>query len=205
MTSITNSKTLLQAFKALLTIVPTNDVRYYLNGIKLEAVGDELSLTATDGSRLAIIKMSSAFEFTKNCNDNVSVILDRNSVKAFISGATSKTSLRIFISVGGDVYGYRDGTTETKFSVIKGRYPDVARLIPKDNRTPEIDDGIGLNGDYLKDVGTFVKCFHEERALPMTKLEFGGATDSVVVKMKHTDDIAKITYVLQPMRLGVEL
>jgi DNA polymerase-3 subunit beta len=205
MTSITSSKTLLQSIKALLTIVPTNDVRYYLNGIKLDAIENELSLTATDGCRLAIIKMSSAFGFTKECHDNVSVILDRSSVKAFISGASSKTSLRISIDVNGNVYGYRDGTTEFKFGVIEGRYPDVARVIPKDNRTTEIDEGIGLNGDYLKDVGTFVKCFHEGRALPMTKLQFGGDTDSVVVKMRHTDDIAKITYVVQPMRLGVDL
>ncbi len=95
--------------KALFSIVPKNDVRFYLKGVKLDEAGDRIM--ATDGHRLVVINQAGV-------SGNIPARPD--SVKQ-----------------SGDVIVAADGTwavdPANQNRPIDGIFPDVDRVIPKES------------------------------------------------------------------------
>jgi DNA polymerase-3 subunit beta len=116
-------------FKRLLSLVQyamaQQDIRYYLNGLLLVVVGNELRLIATDGHRLAY-----ASEILTDHFERLEVILPRKTVLELSRQLTdSDDSLDIFLSPAQ--IQFRFGDIEFVSKLIDGKFPDYERVIPQ--------------------------------------------------------------------------
>ena len=109
------------------------DIRYYLNGLLLEAQPDRLRAVATDGHRLAwaetelalsvkeikqlIVPRKGALELSK-------LLMDSDS-----EAAIRMTEKHIYVDLGQHVFVSK---------LIDGRFPDYARVVPEQGETPVV-------------------------------------------------------------------
>lgn len=108
--------------------ISTEETRYYLNGIYIEASGDKLRAVATDGHRLALADT----ELPSGAEDLPGIIVPRKTVgeiRRLIDGHdgdidVSLSDAKIRFVVGGAVLTSK---------LIDGSFPDYQRVIPKDN------------------------------------------------------------------------
>ena len=101
------------------------DVRYYLNGLMLEMVGDELRAVASDGHRLALCEMRGEFGFTAGRQ----VIVPRkgiNELNRLLEGGDA------WIEVAVDENHIRINQHNFRFTskLIDGKFPDYRRVMP---------------------------------------------------------------------------
>jgi DNA polymerase-3 subunit beta len=116
-------------FKRLLSLVQyamaQQDIRYYLNGLLLVVVGNELRLIATDGHRLAYASETLTDHF-----ERLEVILPRKTVLELSRQLNdSDDSLDIFLSP--TQIQFRFGDIEFVSKLIDGKFPDYERVIPQ--------------------------------------------------------------------------
>lgn len=102
------------------------DVRYYLNGLLLEAGPKALRCVATDGHRLAL----SEREVSIKVKENQSVIIPRKAVtelSRLLGDSDSLASVQLGAS------HIKIGTDEVTFTtkLIDGRFPDYERVLPQ--------------------------------------------------------------------------
>jgi DNA polymerase-3 subunit beta len=101
------------------------DIRYYLNGLLLVVVGNELRLIATDGHRLAYASETLPAQF-----ERLEVILPRKTVLELSRQlAVSEDPLEIFLSP--TQAQFRFGDIEFVSKLIDGKFPDYERVIPQ--------------------------------------------------------------------------
>jgi len=128
-----------------------NDVRHYLNGILMEFNNSGISLTASDGHRLAKIDLIFDHELSGShilSGENVSQILK-------IFPYNSKIDSQILIEIKGgkihfsnfDMYGQGASIC---CGLIDGKYPDADRLI-KEHIAKEDKPGAAVNPLYLEE------------------------------------------------------
>ena len=101
------------------------DVRYYLNGLLLEASGKTLRAVATDGHRLALAEMGLGQKVEKD----EQVIVPRKGVLELNRLLEAEGDLSLLIG-GNHIRVEREGVRLTS-KLIDGRFPDYARVIPK--------------------------------------------------------------------------
>ncbi|MCA0177050.1 MAG: DNA polymerase III subunit beta [Proteobacteria bacterium] len=120
-------KTLKQLINQVHIAMAVHDIRYYLNGILFVADGRQLTLVATDGSRLALARSELEHEVPRQ-----EVILPRKTVLEL---------MRLLTADEGDLT-LRFAANQAKFSfsglefvtkLVEGKYPDYNRVIPKHN------------------------------------------------------------------------
>lgn len=105
--------------------------RPLLNSVFLECSGSSASFTGTDGKRLA--KSQST---TKNGETlDGSFILPIKTVDEMIRLLDSKEE-EISLSLGEDKLSLRSGSTTLISKLLSGQYPDVSRIIPKQQEEP---------------------------------------------------------------------
>jgi len=116
-------------FKRLLALVQyamaQQDIRYYLNGLLLVVKGNEISVVATDGHRLAY-----ASETLGEQLPAIEVILPRKTVLELSRQlADNDDSLEIALTPTQALF--RFGAIEFVSKLIDGKFPDYERVIPK--------------------------------------------------------------------------
>ncbi|MDX9739897.1 MAG: DNA polymerase III subunit beta [Gammaproteobacteria bacterium] len=101
------------------------DVRYYLNGMLMEVVGDRVSLVATDGHRLALCRLGISEKLPKD----QSVIIPRKAVQE-LSRLLAESEGDAEIVLGPNFI--QVNTTDMRFTskLIDGRFPDYQNVIP---------------------------------------------------------------------------
>ena len=104
------------SLKALITIAPKKDVRYYLNGIHIDLDG---ILVVTDGSILLKIE-----DLDVTNEGNETVVMCRKSLDLTLKYFRASDKLSITIKENGEVY-----LNERKVDTIEGRFPDYKRVI----------------------------------------------------------------------------
>ncbi len=103
------------------------DVRYYLNGMLLEASGNHLRAVATDGHRLALCQA----EVAGDKMDDQQVIVPRKGVLELQRLMTGDGDLDIELGAN-HVRIQLDGIRFTS-KLIDGRFPEYDRVIPKES------------------------------------------------------------------------
>ena len=166
--------------KAALTHAAKQDIRYYLNGILLEAaVNGDLHIVATDGHRAFIGRIAGGAaswpEFT-------SLIIPTDAIKA----AAKKGDITLASA------GARYALGSTLFDAIDGRFPDWRRIVPRGAAQPNEDD---WNADYLADAQTALRMW-SGRKYAVTRLTPRGKNAGATVTC--ADDTAFT--VLMPVR-----
>lgn len=113
--------------KALLTAAPKKDMRYYLNGICVDASKDTVVLVATDGHMMLSFPVSAdAIEDRINGQ----FIIDRVDLDAIKPAKAGKHMLPLVIEV--DDKGYTiSGATKAVNTLVDGKFPDWRRVVPQ--------------------------------------------------------------------------
>ena len=103
------------------------DIRYYLNGLLMQVMGNELRMVATDGHRLALSSNTLEDEFQKT-----EVILPRKTVLE-LTRQLADSDDPVDIIITGNQACFRFGPIELITKLIDGKFPDYERVIPQGN------------------------------------------------------------------------
>jgi DNA polymerase III subunit beta len=107
------------------------DVRYYLNGLLIEAKNGELRAVATDGHRLALAEMKT------DIDGDVQVIVPRKGVlelSRLLHGDGEVT-----VAIGTNHIQVELDNIRFTSKLIDGRFPDYDRVIPQDGEILKVD------------------------------------------------------------------
>ncbi len=111
------------------------DVRYYLNGLLLEAQQDRLRAVATDGHRLALCDADVAV----SASEDKQLIVPRKGVLELVRLLQDdETEVEIRLSQNHIRIELNNLVFTSK--MIDGKFPDYTRVIPEQNDTPVIVD-----------------------------------------------------------------
>jgi DNA polymerase III subunit beta len=105
-----------------------HDIRYYLNGILFVAEGQQLSLVATDGHRLAFASATLDVEVPKQ-----EVILPRKTVIE-LQRLLSDTEGAIEMQFANNQAKFSFDGMEFVTKLVEGKFPDYNRVIPKNHK-----------------------------------------------------------------------
>ncbi|TXT41517.1 MAG: DNA polymerase III subunit beta [Comamonadaceae bacterium] len=121
-----------KTLKALLSQVSfamaVHDIRYYLNGILFVAEGQQLSLVATDGHRLAFASATLDVEVPKQ-----EVILPRKTVLE-LQRLLSDAEGAIEMQFASNQAKFSFGGMEFVSKLVEGKFPDYNRVIPRNHK-----------------------------------------------------------------------
>lgn len=108
--------------KAILSAIPKNNVRYFLNGLFVDF--DKNEVAATDGHILVVVKD------VKGLEGSGSVIIPRDTVEL-----VAKTKTKNPIQITNSKVSVDDFSFE--FNPVEGKYPDYSTVIsPDENKKP---------------------------------------------------------------------
>jgi DNA polymerase-3 subunit beta len=105
-----------------------HDIRYYLNGILFVAEGNQLSLVATDGHRLAFASATLDVDVPKQ-----EVILPRKTVLE-LQRLLSDADGAIDMQFANNQARFSFGAMEFVTKLVEGKFPDYNRVIPKNHK-----------------------------------------------------------------------
>lgn len=123
----------MQTLQSVSFSMANQDVRYYLNGVQMQASGEQMILTATDGHRLAQNRTPVAMA----ANAQVDAIIPRSSVlqlPAMLKGASGELVIAVTPNHLMAKATVGDTVRVVKTKLIDGRYPDWNRVIPKSSQ-----------------------------------------------------------------------
>ncbi len=121
-------KTLKDLLNQVSFAMAVHDIRYYLNGILFVAEGQQLSLVATDGHRLAYASATLDVEVPRQ-----EVILPRKTVlelQRLLSDAEGAIEMQFASNQAKFSFGGMEFVTK----LVEGKFPDYNRVIPKNHR-----------------------------------------------------------------------
>jgi DNA polymerase III subunit beta len=113
------------------------DVRYYLNGARLMIEGSTLTVTSSDGHRLA----TASTHIDNDQSERIECILPRDAVSTLLRllpDAPSDQAMSMRLSYSTVTMGMTALDFATK--TIEGKYPDIERAIPKTYDTELVID-----------------------------------------------------------------
>jgi len=183
------------------------DVRYYINGVRLEIVGNTMSVIGTDGARVAVC----AVRLDPTLPGDAAITIPNDDVKRLLSAfgkAKGDIHLRIDIadsesapvltaSVGGATL---QGVT-LQVKGLDGVYPNVRRAIPAVGR----DQGAmpHLDAKYLSEACASLEPMVDKykQASPLCFDSTGKPGDTVVIRPSVIRDssVAEVMVVIAPI------
>ena len=170
--------------------ISTEETRYYLNGIFLHSVENELRSVATDGHRLACIKS----DLPAGAEDIPSIIIPRKTVgevRKLIEDSSG--ALEIKVSDTKIQFNFNDIQLTSK--LIDGTFPDYERVIPKNNdkelliETRVFASSIDRVATISSDKSKAVKFLLKDGALTLTVVnpEAGKAIETTPVDYNYEE------------------
>ena len=170
--------------------ISTEETRYYLNGIFLHSVENELRSVATDGHRLACIKS----DLPAGAEDIPSIIIPRKTVgevRKLIEDSSG--TLEIKVSDTKIQFNFNDIQLTSK--LIDGTFPDYERVIPKNNdkelliETRVFASSIDRVATISSDKSKAVKFLLKDGALTLTVVnpEAGKAIETTPVDYNYEE------------------
>jgi len=165
----------------------TNDVRHYLNGVLFRFVGNTLALTASDGHRIAQIRLG-----IEGCQLAGDYIVAADSVKAILATVKPKSNDATTASFETprepSAILMKAGPFMLTLKTIDGRFPLFEYAIP--NRDPVGCPVIGVDAEYLAAAAKALKPLRagKYRALTMETWEANTA-----IRLRCTPDAPELT------------
>ncbi|SDS74192.1 DNA polymerase III, beta subunit [Paenibacillaceae bacterium GAS479] len=121
-----NNALLKSTIKQVAVAASTSEARRVLTGVSLEYKDDALSLTATDGVRLA----SRTLSIERNPGANVNIVIPgKNLIELTKMLQDEEASTEIEIGVGQ--IRFTTNELQVQSALIEGTFPSITRLIPK--------------------------------------------------------------------------
>jgi DNA polymerase III sliding clamp (beta) subunit (PCNA family) len=174
------------AFKAVLSVAPKNDVRFYLNSLLFDTSNKRL--VATNGHLLAWAEIIDESDI----NDNVIIGFAERSIPA-------KTKSILLTDDG--LVCYSDGIphSESKIRIIPthiidAEYPNYQKLMqPTSERGPVTHTGVNPN---------YIHCIAKHDKSASVFMRFRAENDAI--DLEFSGDISSVKAVLMPMRVDPE-
>lgn len=152
------------AIKAILLFAAVHDIRYYLNGLLVEATSEATRIIGTDGRMLGIHHSEQA----NTVEQPTSLIVPRQAL-AYIRPLVARTKwdkkgrpLLSEIQLERDDSGWliRDHVSGLRFGFdpIEGKFPDYVKVLPKETT----DVAGSFNPSYIGRLGLVAKAFRRE-------------------------------------------
>jgi len=169
------------------------DVRYYLNGLLFDFVGQQLRAIATDGHRLAICDLEGSVDITSDRQ----LIVPRKGVME-LSRMLSGDEDEVTLAIGRNHIRLVKGNTTFTSKLIDGRFPDYKAVVP-----------VGADKQMLVDKATFIQALQRAAILSNekykgVKLEAAGSTIKIVAhNPQHEEAVEEIEAELNFDRLAV--
>lgn len=174
--------------KALLICAAKQDLRYYLQGVCVDArANGDVTLVTTDGHRML------AYPVAVDAIESLApgqYIIPREALEAVKPAKAGRTTLPITIEI--DVAHGRDnkitGATSTVTPLIDGKFPDWRRVMP----ASVSNELAQYNCDYVGDFGRIAQLMGAKH--PMVCINHNGASPAVIT------GLAPALGVLMPLR-----
>jgi len=112
--------------KAIALLAAGQDVRYYLNGVCVEATPFETRLVATDGHKLGLLRHAVENEIDKD----LSFIIPASTIASMKLGKRDLTLL-VECEIEAGKYALHLPNTRIDFVPVDGTFPAYRRVIPK--------------------------------------------------------------------------
>jgi hypothetical protein len=189
---VTTMERLAQAVKAAKVFAAKNDLRYYLNGVALYITENKItSVVSSDGHCCAIIGSEDLRKADKTA------IVDHKDLETLYNALLLSSDVTVNNTLSLMQIG------DYQIPLVDGRYPDVARVIPKKER--DAATLIGVQPNYLAKLKPFKLelCKHlttKERNLQGTRMRAGGADESIIFEFSG-EKIDSAIVLINPMRL----
>ena len=170
--------------------ISTEETRYYLNGIFLHSINNELRSVATDGHRLACIKS----DLPSGAEEMPSIIIPRKTVGE-IRKLIEDSSDDLIVKVSDTKIQFILKDVQLTSKLIDGTFPDYERVIPKNNdkelsiETKIFSSSIDRVATISSDKSKAVKFLLKDGALTLTVInpDAGTAVETTPVDYNYEE------------------
>lgn len=197
-----DTKLFAKALKFAAHAAAKRDIRYYLLGVRLEIVGQLLTLAATDGARLALCSLALEYSAPDGAvtigSDDVKRILSTiakapgSAVLAIEPSATAGVPPSLTIDAGG---------SSVRCKGLEGHYPDMRRVIPQRGRDQHPMPHVQPR--FLAEAATALELLAGDiKGVKAIQFDAGPPGHSVVLRPVciHEHAIKDLLVVIQPTR-----
>ncbi|NBV28543.1 DNA polymerase III subunit beta [bacterium] len=124
-----NQRLLRQAIDSISYAMAIADIRYYLNGLLFQIEGQELTLVATDGHRLACTNLTCSL--MPGANQRLTAIVPRRAILE-LSKLLEQVDEEVDLVFYPQLLAVQINELAFSCKLIEGKYPDYKRVLPKD-------------------------------------------------------------------------
>ncbi len=195
----------IKALKFASHAMAVRDVRYYLNGVCLELMGDSMILIGTDGHRMAWATLeddNSGGCLNAQTNHGPQFIIEAEYVKLLLGmfkpSAYDQGHLDFEFTDGLVTISGRQG--EMRCKLIEGEYPNWRRVCKSGAKAEGVAE-ICVNADYMADAAKAAGAICGTKYKGVT-LKFHGANEAMLVTATGLPSgVTEAACVVMPMRL----
>lgn len=196
----------IKALKFASHAMAIKDIRYYLNGVCLELMGDSMILIGTDGHRMAWAELaddnSGGFlpDGLGHKGHGPQFIIPADSVKIMLTMFKDNSTGSIAMEFDGEYILFAGAAGKMPVHCVQGTFPDWRRVCKRD-ANPSGAAQIGVNADYLAAASKACGALCDSKYKGM-KLAFHGASEAMLVRPDTLPTgITEAACVVMPMRL----
>lgn len=197
------------ALRAALTCASTEETRYYLNGVYVQAIGDEYRIVATDGHRLFVYSTPVESErkgaevpawMTKGVIVSAEGLKERLTLLDKLDCETARIAYQVdspYVVIS-DAPGH---ATTFKVKPVDGTFPEYQKILDTMSfEARELGEMASVSFDtgYLKDVGMLAKMLGAKAA----RVFGNGATDPSLITFP---ECPFAVLVLMPLRVSADV
>lgn len=185
-----------KALKAMTHIMAKRDIRYYLNGVLVEATATETVLVATDGHKMLAIRQTAENEVSSKAH----LIIPGNIVPMMSSKNKLPKNIPFTIEEKDGASGIwisplNNIGAKIEFCAVEGKFPDWRKVCGK--AKPNGEQG-QFNFKYLSDFFNAAKD-HTGLSRPFMVLSSGGTNAESIISIDGDQDFIGV---VMPMRTG---
>lgn len=177
---------------AAFRLAARNDIRYYLNAVKVEVTPDHVTFVGTDGQTLAAARCES-----EDNGDTAEFIISRDDVAAILKNIGAEKSLRATL-VGESAIEFEFGTHHIKTTRVSGKYPEWRAVATPENGQRGRNTSIHAKffGLVQKSVAAAIK--YGEPSFPNIFMETNGHDRALTLLFRGSG--IEVAYVVMPAR-----
>jgi DNA polymerase-3 subunit beta len=147
--------------RAANVVASTEGMRYYLNGVSIEATRERVFYAATDGHRLVAFHHAAEWDDdTKEEERSLSIIIPKSSIEQIKINRREENG--VLRSSDGRMWAIKKGLSTIAFEAIDGTFPDWRRVVPEETSGKTAQ----FNGDYLASFKKVARLAGAENTVP---------------------------------------
>ena len=188
-----NKKDFINALKVAVLAAGKNDVRYYLNGIHIEAcAGDEVNIVATDGHMIARVTLEAPVA-EPHCYTIARAAVEQLIKSTVVARDRSPNEITETIDLNytpAEMLNTQDGANVSHHELIDGRFPDYHRVLyGKTDGTGDAVQTIGIEIDCMTNALKAAKLIGANKTFT---LEFNNTNGLIVVRPATIRSVSQI-------------